>query len=1221
MKKTATCSWSRVYYAPIAAPLVSFIPVPIRLPAQIARIMKMFVIFLFAATFSAYGHGTAQTITFSGRHLDLKQVFSAIEQQTGYVVFYRQDQLKHTKPLSLQVSDMPLKEFLDTVLSQQQLDFRISDKTIILLPQAPHAPEKAVWQLLPAEAPPINILVMDDDGHPLQGANVSIKDKKEFAVTDVLGTCKIKADDGDEIVITYVGQEKRTIQVTKAILKNGTVVAVLQPSTTKLGSVEVVVNTGYQRIRPEQSTGAVSQISTREYESRISTNFLDGLVNRMPGLMINNNVSFTSTDGNGNTSSRSLFNIRGISTMSANQNPLIVIDGYPTELTMDMIDPNEIKSVTILKDAAAATIYGVRASNGVIVIERKQAKAGRPRFSFRATAGITPKPDFSRYKWEDNPSAVVSGYERDFYKSSINAGTWSQLINRSSFSGVAYSPLYYIMAQQAAGVITPYQAEKSFQALANYDNTNDYSKLFLRSSQTQTYSLDISGGNPGALYYITANYTGNRGNTIKNNNNRFSLSGRTTIKLTEKLSLELTTDYQEQRANSAPVPDIYSVYPFEHFKDENGNPAAIASGSGGNPYYNTALLSWGLQDNLAYPLIDVNEISDKAHTVNNRITAKFNYAIGWGFDLSFGGIYETSRSDLRHYASEKSSEAKQYVNSYITLNADGTLKYNIPNGGFLRQETDNTSSYTARVQLNYNKKFGEQHTINGILGTEIRSVLDKRNLASYFGYNDETLFQQPVNIADMVNGTITGAYINTRSIRNNYSYFFDQGYAENRYLSGYANIVYAYRNTYSLTGSIRIDQSNLFGTNPKYKYKPLWSLGAAWNIHNEKFMQDITWIRQLKLRVADGFNGNVAKMSLPQAIATTVLNGYTSPTSAALTKLSYANSSLRWEQTHNINIGLDYTLIKNISGSIDYYRKTSTDLLGNAQIDPTIGVSPTLINTASIRNKGIEVSLHADWIATQKVNWNTGLVLSRNISEVTDVYQTGEYSPQRLNSLGYVKGYPVGAMFAYRYAGLDSAGIPLIKNTKGTVYHTNDSRTGSATSVLMTSDTSGVTRYAGPSLPTINAGLSNRVDIGNFYLYCLISYYGGFKTRVPRPNPATLRPQKGAGSYWKQPGDEHNTDVMSLAGFSSYNALSAYNYADAYVVNGAYITLSDLTLSYSLDNYAVIRQAGFTHFEVKLQASNLWTKGFNDYNYSAATGTYQKSYITPTYTVGIFTNF
>ncbi|SFW84346.1 TonB-linked outer membrane protein, SusC/RagA family [Chitinophaga sancti] len=1221
MKKTATRSWSRVYHALMVAPPVTFIPIPVRLHAQTARIMKMFVVFLLAATFSAYGHGTAQTITLSGRHLDLKQVFSVIEKQTGYVVFYRQDQLTHTKPLNLQVSNMPLREFLDTVLSQQQLDFRIRDKTIILLPQAAPAQEKVVWQLLPAEAAPINILVMDDAGLPLQGANVSIKDKKEFAVTDVLGTCKIKADEGDEITITYIGQENRVIKVTKAMLKNGTVVAMLQASTTRLGSVEVVVNTGYQRIRPERSTGAVSQISTKDYESRISTNFIDGLENKMPGLMINNNVAFNSTDGNGNKSSRSLFNIRGISTMSANQNPLIVIDGYPTELTMDMIDPNEIKSVTILKDAAAATIYGVRASNGVIVIERKQARAGKPRFSFRATAGITPKPDYSRYRWEDHPGTTVINYQKDLNKTSISNSTWSQLINKSSYSGVAYSPVYYILAQQAAGIITPYQAEKSLQELENYDNTNDYSKLFLRSAQTQTYSLDISGGNPGALYYITANYTGNRLNTLNNNNNRLSLSGRSTIKLSQKLSLELSTDYQEQRYNSAPVPDIYAVYPFEHFKDVNGKPTSIASGSGGNPYYDAELLSWGLQDNLAYPLIDVNEIGDKTRTVNNRITAKFNYAIGWGFDLSFGGIYETSRSDMRHYASEKSSEAKQYVNSYITLNADGTLKYNIPNGGFLRQETNNTSSYTARVQLNYNKKLGALHTINGILGAEIRSVLDKSNLASYFGYNDETLLQQPVNLADMINGTISGAYINTRSIRDKYDYLYGQGYAENRYLSGYANVVYAFKSTYSLTGSIRIDQSNLFGTNPKYKYKPLWSLGAAWNIHNEKFMQDITWVKQLKLRVADGFNGNVAKMSLPQAIAMTVLNAYTSPTSPALTKLSYANSSLRWEQTHNFNVGLDYILLKNISGSIDYYRKTSTDLLGNAQIDPTIGESPTLINTASIRNKGIELSLHADWIATKKINWNTGLVLSRNISKVTDVYQTGEYSPQRLNYLGYVKGYPVGAMFAYRYAGLDSAGIPLIKNTKGTLYHTNDSKLGSATSVLMTSDTSGVTAYMGSSIPTINAGLSNRVDIGNFYLYCMISYYGGFKTSIPRPNPTSIRPQKDAGSYWKQAGDENNTNIMSLAGYSSYNALNAYNYADAYVVNGGYITLSDLTLSYSLDNYAVIRNAGFTHFELKLQASNLWTKGLNDYNYSAATGTYQKSYITPTYTIGIFTNF
>jgi TonB-linked SusC/RagA family outer membrane protein len=1226
MKKIATRSWSRAEFYSQFRP-----------PAQMMKTMKLFAFFLFVTLISAHAEGTAQSITLSAKDMPVKQVFAAIEQQTGYVVFYRQNQLEKTRPVTVTVSNIPLKSFLDIVLRQQQLDFKIEDKTIVLSARAAgfaRQKQNVAGEFVAVEAaPPLIIRVTDSLGNPVENATVYLRvgNTTQVETTDKFGVCKLTAKEGDVINIRLVGYEMRTIQVKKAMLSEGTLTVALKQVISKLEDVEITVNTGYQRIRPEQSTGAIAQLSTKEYESRVSTDFLDGLVNKLPGLMINNNVQFTSTDINGVQTSRSLFNIRGISTMSANQNPLIVIDGFPTELTMDMIDPNEIKSVTILKDAAAATIYGVRASNGVIVIERKQAAIGKPRFSFRATAATTPKENYSRYRWEPNSSAVVTNYERNLYGTSVNADTWSNLITKTTISGVPFAPVYYIMAQSAAKIITPNQADKSFADLANYNNATDYSKLFERSALTQTYNMDISGGNPNALYYITANYTGNKLTQIKNDNNRILLSGRTTLKFSSRLSLELTTDYQEEHYNAAPVPGISSVYPYEHFEDVNGKPSAIALGSGGNPYYNNILMSKGLADNLYYPLTDVNEVGNKTHTINDRIAARFDYLIGSGFDLTFGGIYETSRTDTRHLASGQSSEAKQYANSYVTLNADGTLNFNMPLGGFLQQEADNTSSYTVRTQLNYNKKIGKFHSINAIVGAEVRDVITSSNVASYFGYNDQTLLQQPINYAGLVNGTIVGAFISTRTLNNNnYSNYFNQQYAEDRYLSGYTNIVYSYKNTYSLTGSIRIDQSNLFGTNPKYKYKPLWSVGTAWNINKENFMRDVSWVKLLKLRAAYGFNGNVAKMSLPQVIAQYTINSYTSPGSSALKLLSYANSSLRWEQTNNFNIGLDYTLIKNISGSIDYYTKKSTDLLGNSLIDPTIGVSPSLINKASINNSGIEFSLHADWIATKNLNWNTGIVLARNTSKVLNVYHNNinnsnynAFAPQNANLFGYVQGYPVGALFAYRSAGLDSTGNPLLKSTSGKFYSTQHISTtvDNAIANSMGSDTAGLVRYMGSSIPTINIGLSNRVDIGNFYIYCMVNYYGGFKVVVPRPNPSALRPLVGAGNYWKQAGDEKTTDVMALIGNNYANSGNAYKYADNYVVNGDYLTLGDLTLSYSLDRTKFIRNTGFTHFEVKMQTSNIWTVGLNKYNYSMATGTYAKKYLTPTYTFGIFTNF
>lgn len=1188
-------------------------------------VMKLTLILLTAAALQVSATGNAQTVTFTGRDVALKEIFSAIKQQTGYVVLFDYDVLKDCKPVTVAASRQQLSDFLTEVLKGQKLDFSIRKKTIFIKrASASGIPENNMPTIIePEDKKPIRGVIRNAEGEPLTGANIAVKGTQKGVSAGADGSFTIEANVGDVLLITSVGHQTVEYKITPSVFASSDpLVITLKRSVRKLDEIEVTVNTGYQRISPEQSTGAVSQISTKEYESQISTNFLDGLINKLPGLLINSNVLFTSKDPSGNTTSNSLFNIRGISTMSANQSPLIVIDGYPTELTMDMIDPNEIKTVTILKDAAAATVYGVRASNGVIVIERKQATIGKPRVSFRATSGITPKENYSRYRWDPNAPYIVTNYERDVYGKSVSASSWGQLIAKSQFSGTAYAPAYYILAQSAANIITPAQAAESYAALESYNNAKDYSRLFLHSALTQTENLDISGGSENALYYITANYTGNRLEQIKNNNDRLLLSGRTTLKVSRRFSLELTTDYLEKHIKAAPVPDINSIYPYEHFQDVNGNPLPIAAGSGTNPFYNNYLMSVGLEDNLNYPLVNVNQISDKTHTVNNRITANFRYQIGHGFDVAFGGIYETSRSDLQHYASEESSEARQYINSYVTQNTDGTLKFNVPKGGFLRQETDNTSSYTARAQLNYNKKLGKNHSINAIVGSEVRDVTETGNTASYFGYNDQTLLLQPVDYADISSGAIVGSFLNTLRI-SNYTNYFNQAYSNDRYISGYGNLVYSFKNTYSLTGSIRIDQSNLFGTNPKYKYKPLWSIGAAWNINKEKFMENIAWMDMLKLRIAEGFNGNVAKQSLPQVIAQSTLNPYTSPSSPALSVLSYANRSLRWEQTNNFNIGLDYLIFKHISGSIDYYRKKSTDLLGNIQIDPTIGVSPSLINDASINNDGLEISLHADWIATKKLNWNTGFILARNRSKVLKVYQNVAYSPQIINSLGYIEKYPAGALFAYRYAGLDTAGLPLVKDTKGALYHTdnNNSTYTNKVAALMATDTSGLIRYMGSSIPAINVGLSNRVDIGSFYIYCMLNYYGAFKVSVPRPDPSILRPLKGAGNYWKKPGDENTTDVMGLTGYTQANSYYAYNYADRYVVNGDYITLGDVTLSYNLDHTDFVKRAGFSHFEVKLQATNIWTVGLNKYNYSMATGSYAKSYLTPTYTIGIFTNF
>jgi TonB-linked SusC/RagA family outer membrane protein len=1089
--------------------------------------MRLTTVILIAAIMQVSAASFAQKISLNKANASLEDIIKNLRTQSGYNFVVPGALLDKAKSVNINVKNVELKKVLDEIFEKQPIAYEINNNTVTLKSKTKNIFEEVLDQFLAVDA--TGKVVDSLTGTPLVGATVMVKGQKFFARTRGDGTFLLQnVEEGATLVISYVGYTQIEIKSAKDL-------GVIRMSVDigKLQEVAVTINTGYQKIKPEQSTGAVSQISTKAYESRISTNFLDGLINRLPGLMINNDVQFTSTlPGSIKATTRPLFNIRGISTMSANQSPLIVVDGYPTELTLEMIDPNEIASVTILKDAAAATVYGVRASNGVIVIERKQARPGAAQFNFRTTLGLRPKENYSRYRWDPNASGINANYIRE--RQALNIiipTTWSTLFLPGT-GNIGRSIPFYLQSQLAAGIISPAQAESSFAELAKYDNLDDYSELFNRTATTQTHTFNVSGGTPNALYYITANYTGNQNNNVLNDNNRLLLTGRTTLKLAERLKLELTTEYQELRTNGAPVPGVADFAGYERYRDESGNPTAIISKSYA-PVYNNFIMSQGLLDGNYYPLVDLHSISDKSRTINNKIIANFTYNLGKGFDLLFGGVYETSKDENKHLARQGSSEVNAWVNTYTVTPtaASPTLafKRNVPDGDFLRQLNTTNTDYTARAQLNYNKRIGN-HSFNGIAGTEIRSVKSTGNLASYFGYNDQSLLQQPVDFASIFNGVaaVRGTLV-TNNRLDELTSFFDQLYNEDRFLSAYSNLVYSFKDTYSLSGSIRFDQSNLFGSDPKYKYKPLWSLGAAWNIDRESFVSEVKWINQLKLRAAFGFNGNVAKLSLPQVIAFAQNNTSNTPTLTSLMLLSNANRGLRWETTENFNLGLDFKLFGKVRGSFEYYTKKTTDVMGTSKVDPTVGAfqNQALINFATIRNNGLELSLNSDWITTSNFNWNTGIVVGKNNSKVLDVSRNGSYNPPTLGQIGYVSGYPVGAMFSYDTRGLNSEGHPIIYDQSGTPFVVNTSNSLSPLTIAMNSKDSGLVQYSGSTLPTINAGLSNRVDFGNFYFFAMINYYGGFKVRVPRPTPSDNRPFPGADNYWRTAGDESKTGLTA----------------------------------------------------------------------------------------------
>lgn len=1186
-------------------------------------VMKLTILFLCVTILSAQASTVAQKVSITGDNLTFKQVFASIEQQTGYVVFGNRELFASKKTLSLSARNMPLADLLALILKDQPFEYSIAGKTILISKGtrkvSPRFSDQSVSGLW---AVPVSGRVTDSLGNPVQGASVKLTPGNKGTVTNLDGTFIIRnvGPGSYTIEVSLVGHYTISRKITVSgdePLALGSFSIQVNPGTMNEVVVANTINTGYQRILPQQVTGAVAQIQTKEFESRISVDFLSGLQNRLPGLLINNDVQFKENN---------LFQIRGISTMTGNPAPLIVVDGYPTDLSLNDINPNEIAAVTILKDAAAAAIYGVRASNGVIIIERKKGVAGKTKFAFRGTLGFRPRENYNRYRYASGEEAT--GILRDLYKDGTDRTFifYRDMIymNIGQYDNTIYGSMSTkdLLISKSFGVISQEKMEEGFAKLNDYNNSDDYEKYFLRTALTQQYNLNISGGTARSVYYITGNYLGNRLNQQNNDDRKLQLSGRLNLELSKRLSLELLTDFNETTRHIAPVPDFNALYSDERFADENGNPLPVMAGSPGVGRITDSLRSsLGGYDHRMYPLIEMNEVQTRQRITDYRITGNLKYDIGHGLDLSLGGVYEISQNQQRRYASELSALARQTINRYTLLPAGTTpMTWLIPKGGNLLQTQAAMRNFTARAQLSYNKRITSIHSLNAIAGAEVRGNSSESSRSAYFGYNDQTLLLQPVDF-DRIKNANNSTNVMYRNVALNVDDLFWQRYTDDRFISAYMNAVYSLMDKYSVTGSIRVDQSNLFGTDPKYRYKPLWSVGFAWNANREEFLEAVNWLDALKFRVAHGFNGNVSKNSLPQVIAQYAQNQVMPQPFASLNMEMPANSGLRWEQTNNFNAGVDFTILRNISGNVDYYNKRSTDVLGNMEIDPFRGFTPTLVNRASIRNRGWEISVRADWIKRRKLNWNTGFVYSHNRSKVLEAYvlkpQVGGNNSFVSSAAiigaatgGFMKGEPVGNMYSYPYAGVDALGNALRFDSKGNK------------TLLRPSDDEGLASLdsRGPVIPATNIGISNRVDIGNFYFYCMVNFYGGFVVKAPAVDLNAVRPVEGIGNYWKNPGDELLPGVLPSRKYMLPNG-STFANSDLFVMNGAYLTVGDITASYNLKDLALLKRAGFTGFELKAQVTNVYTKGFNDDNYSVATGNYMKRYITPTYTLGVFTNF
>lgn len=1110
---------------------------PCRLPTKMLRIMRFTSVLLLAICLHVSASSFSQSVTFSGRDVSLKKVFAAIKKQTGFVVWGKSELLQKAGAVSVSVQNMPLTSFLDLITKDQPFNYKIADNTILLYSKPTRT---AGGETMPPPELPVTGRVTDSTGVPLIGATVTVIGGNRSAITDTEGSFTLPVTAGNVLRISFIGYKTKEITITASMLQAGRLGNIsLSVVSSNLTELNVTANTGYQSIPKERATGSFSVITEKTLGARMETNIMDRLEGTVPGLFMQNGVP----------------TIRGLSTLYGNQAPLYVVDGFPYEGDLGYINPADVVNVTLMKDAAAASIYGTRAANGVISITTRQG-GGKLTVNFGSTAFLTAKPD-AGYLNLLNSSQMVDMQQELFNKwhPSFNDG-----IRREGKSKVLEA-LY----NREQGLISETELDGILNRLRSYDGQSQLEDLYMRNRIKHRQSFSASGGNDIHRYNVFMNYTGNSGYGLRTRNEDVNVGLRDYVKVFKWLDAEVgvTTNLRNGKYQRDDPEKYYLNMPYEILRNADGSSAPFTLLK--SPYEIERLKALGLHDETFNPLDELDKAELSYWSNYFRLQGGFTVKIMRGLTLDLKYQTERGTSYQKQYFKSDSYYAKNLINDAAQIDPQGEIVYNVPDGGQVYETRGNSKSYTARAQLNFDREIASRHRLTALAGVERRAISNATTSLFKMGYNDNNLQFQPVD--EYALGSLKG----TQSLSSTFFWSFNNStnfrYQEERYISAYANAGYTFNGRYNLTGSVRVDNSNLFGTDPRYRYLPLWSVGASWRLTEEDFMKDIPWLSSLSVRSTYGLGGNVARSVGPFLQAS---SDFVNETRATGTNILYPpNKSLRWEKTATTNIGIDFAVLNNrISGSLDYYIRKSTDLLGEKLTDPTNAFPFALINYGSMKNKGFEMALNSRNIDGKHFSWSSTLALSLNKNQMTDINLRDMRYDMLTQGYGVNRiGYPMDALFSFKYAGLDPTnGSVMVYDAAGKVVKNYDQ---SGTIVANMTDVNGLA-YSGTLRPKYTMGLTNSFTYKQLSLSIMIIANGG---NVMRDVVSPIQSNFGGKNvdarmmnFWRKPGDE-NVPGMLPAPDLANNGREYYNLIwfanDRNVLKADYIKVRDIALSYN----------------------------------------------------------
>lgn len=1047
------------------------------------------------------------------------------------------------------------------------------------------------------------------DGSTMPGVSVREKGASNAVSTNGQGEFTIVVKEGATLSFASVGY--KTFEI--AVNGRTSIDVSLDEDANDLKEVNIV-STGYQDINKKLFTGAATSLKASDVKRDGITDVSRMLEGRVAGVSIQN-VS-------GTFGAAPKIRVRGATSISGDNKPLWVVDGIILEDVVNIsneqlstgdpstlvgssvagLNPDDIESFNILKDAAATAQYGARAMNGVIIITTKKGRNtdGKPLISYTGNFSSYMKPSYSNFDIL-NSADQMNVYIEMQNKGWLNHSSSSRNANGGVFTKM-YNEMYiYDAATNSYALRNDAQSQKQF--LQRYADANtDWFDVLFKQSLMQEHSVSVATGTEKAKIYASTSFLQDNGWTIADKVKRFTGNFRGNFEISDKLSFELITQgsIREQNApgtlgrNGNPV---YGTYD----RDFDINPFSYALNTSRTltPYDANGNREFFTQNYAPFNIL--NELENNTlelGLIDFKVQGGLKYKITKNLKYSFDGSYRFAKTSQEHKITENSNMAQAY-RAGISPN-DATIRNNnkflysdpddpnalpvsvLPYGGFYKTNDDNITNYYARNSLEFDKTFNEDHLFNVFATQEMRYINRQNKVFDGYGYQYDK-GGIPFIDPNIVKSNVEGGF--------NY---YSMGYRYERYLNYSLRAAYSYKGKYSFNATGRYDGSNLLGESPSARWLPTWNVSGAWNIDTENFMQNgriKNVLNRATLRATYGLVASMGSATNSSLVLRSMATRrpYIPEKETKLYIDGLENSELTFEKLNELNVGLDLGFFADrLTLTVDAYKRKSFDLIGAFRNGGIGGESVKLANYADMKSSGIEAALGAKVLKTTNFNWSTQLIFGFNQNKITNLQNQPLIFDLIGADGGALEGYAQRGLFSIDFQGLDALnGSPKFINNEGVT----------SGDVYLQSNIVKYLKYEGPVDPKYTGGYSNTFKYKDFTLSTLVTFAAGNKVRLSPAFKTSYSDldamPKAFLSRWEMQGDELKTNVPSILDaleaidFRSVYAYNNYNYSTERVADGGFVRMKQIILSYNIPS-KYTKKLGLTNSSISAVGNNLF---------------------------------